>query len=341
MEWINIDGAQGEGGGQILRSALSLSMIGHKAVRFSRIRAGRQKPGLMRQHLTAALAASQICGAQVEGAELGSTELSFIPGPIKSGRYEFDLGGAGSCSLVLQTLLPALWTQAEVSHVRLKGATHNPMAPTIDFLQQAWLPIMAKMGARAELQLKRYGFYPAGGGQIDVLVKPVNRWESLNLQHRGPSFGMKAEVLNAKLPDSVSQRELAIVKQQMGWNDSQLIERLLPEVHGFGNALLLHLSFEHLSELICAFGTKGKKSEAVAHEACQQALSYLASKAAVGEYLADQLLLPMALAGSGSFTTHKVTPHLKTNADIIQRFLPVNINIERLEGQFKIMVEYQ
>lgn len=339
MEWINIDGAQGEGGGQILRSALSLSMICHRPVRFTRIRAGRQKPGLMRQHLTAVLAAQQICKAQVDGAVLGSTELSFIPGPINSGNYAFDLGGAGSCTLVLQTLLPALWTCTTASHIRLKGGTHNPMAPTVDFLQYAWLPIMAKMGAVAKLQLHRYGFYPAGGGDIEVNTQPVTQWNELNLRHRGQPTGIKAEVLNANLPDGIGLRELAVVKQQMSWPDERLHEILLPRVQGSGNVLLLQMDFEHLSESVCALGAKGKKAEVVANEACKEALAYLASSAAVGEHLADQLLLPMALAGKGSFSTSKVTPHLRTNAEIIQKFLAVNIRIEPQDDRFVVEIE--
>lgn len=339
MEWINIDGSQGEGGGQILRSALSLSMICNRSVRFTRIRAGRQKPGLMRQHLTAVLAAQQICEAKVEGAALGSTELSFIPGRINSGNYEFDLGGAGSCTLVLQTLLPALWSSSEASYIKLKGGTHNPMAPTVDFLQYVWLPLMAKIGAVAKLRLHRYGFYPAGGGEIEVNIQPVTQWNGLNLLHRGQPIAMKAEVLNANLPDGIGQRELTVVKQRMAWPDDRLHEVLLPRVQGSGNVLLLQMDFEHLSEMICTFGAKGKKAEVVAHQACQEAQAYLASTAAVGEHLADQLLLPMALAGKGRFSTSKVTPHLRTNANIIQRFLPVDIGIEAQDDRFVIEVE--
>ncbi|MBK5142549.1 RNA 3'-terminal phosphate cyclase [Budviciaceae bacterium BWR-B9] len=338
MQWIEIDGSKGEGGGQILRSGLSLSMITGKAVRFTHIRAGRSKPGIMRQHLTAILAAQQICAAQVSGATLNSTELTFIPGQIKSGDYQFDLGGAGSCALVLQTLLPALWSANGESRVRLSGGTHNPMAPSISFLQQVWLPLMAKMGAKASLALHRYGFYPAGGGEVEVTVYPVKQWQALHIPQRGKLVDISAQALIADVPYSVAVRELNIVKQQLKAEQSKLNSIDASSAKCSGNALLVKLQFEHLAELFCAIGTKGKAAAKVALEACDEAQAYLKSTAVVGEYLADQLLLPMAIAGNGSFTTPAITDHISTNALVINQFFDCCIDIQSINQVAEIHI---
>ncbi|AWH87509.1 RNA 3'-terminal phosphate cyclase [Limnobaculum parvum] len=341
MQWIEIDGSKGEGGGQILRSGLSLSMITGKAVSFTHIRAGRSKPGIMRQHLTAILAAQQVCAAQVSGATLNSTELTFIPGQIKSGDYQFDLGGAGSCALVLQTLLPALWSANGESRVKLIGGTHNPMAPSASFLQQVWLPLMAKMGAKATLVVHRCGFYPAGGGEVEVTIDPVKQWQALHLPQRGKLIDIGAQSLIAGVPESVAFRELNIVKQQLKADESMLCSVDVSSARCAGNALLVKLQFEHLTELFCAIGTKGKAAAKVAQEACDEAQVYLKSAAAVGEYLADQLLLPMAIAGEGSFTTPVITDHLSTNAFVIGQFLNCRIDIQSVHQGIEVNIQRQ
>ncbi|MBK5072766.1 RNA 3'-terminal phosphate cyclase [Budviciaceae bacterium CWB-B4] len=341
MQWIEIDGSKGEGGGQILRSGLSLSMLTGKAVRFTHIRAGRSKPGIMRQHLTAILAAQQICAAQVSGATLNSTELTFIPGQIKSGDYQFDLGGAGSCALVLQTLLPALWSANGESRVRLSGGTHNPMAPSTSFLQQVWLPLMDRMGAKSTLLVHRCGFYPAGGGEVEITVYPVKQWQTLHLLQRGKLIEIGAQSLIADVPDSVARRELNIVKQQLKVEESKLSSVDVSSARCAGNALLVKLQFEHLTELFCTIGTKGKAAAKVAQEACDEAQAYLTSTAAVGEYLADQLLLPMAIAGEGSFTTSEITDHLSTNALVICQFLNCRIDIQSVDQRIEVTIQKQ
>ena len=172
MKMIEIDGSQGEGGGQILRSSLSLAICTQRPFRIANIRANRDKPGLLRQHLTAVKAAAEICGGEVIGAEIGSRELTFKPGALKGGDYSFAIGTAGSSTLVLQTVLPPLLTAAEPSVVRISGGTHNKGSPPFDFLQRAFLPLIARMGARVELELLSYGFYPKGGGVIVATITP-------------------------------------------------------------------------------------------------------------------------------------------------------------------------
>lgn len=327
---IEIDGAQGEGGGQILRTALTLSMCTGQPIHINNIRAKRAKPGLLRQHLTAVQAAAAISSAAVDGAHLGSTDLSFAPQAIQGGKYRFSIGTAGSCTLVLQTILPALLMAKQVSEIHLSGGTHNPSAPPFHFLQRAFLPLLHKMGAEVELDLIRFGFYPAGGGEIRANIQGGAALKPLHLPARGDLTHAFAESFFAGLPLHIAQRELAIVQQNMAWQDKQLLLREVNKNQGIGNALLLNLSHEHVTEVFSGFGERGVSAEAVAEKAITAAQRYLSSTAAVGEYLADQLLLPMALAGGGSFTTNKWSEHAATNAAVIQQFLAVNTQHEKL-----------
>jgi RNA 3'-terminal phosphate cyclase (ATP) len=326
---IELDGATGEGGGQVLRSALTLSMITGQPFRIVNIRANRSKPGLLRQHLVAVQAAAEVSGAQVSDAQLGSRSLTFESKAIKAGDYQFAINSAGSCTLVLQTLVPALLFADGPSTVRISGGTHNPMAPPVEFLQRAYCPLLALMGARVELALERAGFYPAGGGVVTARVAPCAALTPVDLIERGERRGGYAEAIVAGIPGDVGQRELACVGAGMGWEESQLRMRGLPADQGPGNALLITLDYEHATEVVVAFGEKSVRSEAVAKTALHEARRYIASGAAVGEHLADQLMLPLALAGGGSFTASAVSGHSITNADVISRFLPVDFQMSQ------------
>lgn len=333
---IELDG--NEGGGQILRSALSLSMISARPFRIHTIRGQRSRPGLLRQHLTAVRAAAEVCGAQVEGAELGSGELSFRPGPIRAGHYAFAIGTAGSCSLVLQTLLPALLMAGGESQVRITGGTHNPLAPPADFLQNSWLPLLWRMGAEVELELLRHGFVPAGGGEILARVRPA-RWQPLHLERPGAIRQRRARALLAGLPMHIGERELERVRRRLGWSDGERQLVFLPQDQGPGNVLLLEIDCEQVRETFAAFGQPRVSAERVAGQAIAQAEAWLASHCAVGEHLADQLLLPMALAGAGSFTTLRLSDHLRSNWQVIERFLPVRIRSEALAvNRYRVVV---
>lgn len=330
---IILDGSQGEGGGQILRSALSLSMCTGKPFAIERIRARRKKPGLLRQHLTAVNAAAQICGAQVEGAHIGSTQLKFTPGAIRGGDYHFAIGTAGSCTLVLQTVLPALLMADAPSRVRLQGGTHNPLAPPYHFLQRAFVPLLRAMGADINLELKRFGFFPAGGGDFTAEIQPITALTPLHLPERGARKQAYAESFIAGVPGDVAVRELDAVGKALGWKAEQLQVRGLPHEQGPGNALMITLEHAFVTEVFSAFGEKGVAAEQVAGHVVAEARDYLASTAAVGEHLADQLLLPLALAGEGSFTCSTPSLHTTTNAEVIQRFLPVTIDIVKHESK--------
>lgn len=322
---IQLDGSQGEGGGQILRSALTLSMITGTPFRIKRIRAGRKKPGLLRQHLTAVQAAAAISGAEVEGAAPGSQALVFCPGRIRGGEYRFAIGSAGSCTLVLQTVLPALWYADAPSSVMVSGGTHNPAAPPADFLIRAWLPLLRRMGVDTHIELERHGFYPAGGGVVRAEVRPGAPAQRLDLLERGPLTAIRAEAIVAGVPGGVATREIERVAQCLPGVEQQI--RQLPSREGPGNALLVELVHGALSELFTAFGEKGVAAESVAAQAVRAARAYLASQAAVGEHLADQLLLPFALAGGGSLTTSRNSAHLATNLEVIKTFLPVAASV--------------
>lgn len=326
---IVIDGAAGEGGGQVLRTSLALSMITGQPFRIERIRAGREKPGLMRQHLTAVMAATQICGATVKGAAPASTELEFTPGAIRGGDLSIAIGTAGSTILVLQTILPALLFAREPSRLALEGGTHNPHAPSFEFLDQAFLPPLARMGAAVSAKLIRPGFYPAGGGRIEVEIAPVQRLAPLHVGARGDLRGTRAEALVVNLPGSIAERELATIGQQLNWPAETLQLRSQKAV-GPGNVVTLFLDFAALTQIVVAFGEQGIAAEAVAMRTVKIARRLLAGEAAIEPHLADQLLLPMALAGGGSFTTLKPSSHTRTNIEIIRRFVDVPIAIEEI-----------
>lgn len=326
--WVELDGSHGEGGGQILRSALALAMITQTPFKIEKIRAKRQKPGLLRQHLTAVKAAQAICGATVEGAELGSTTLSFEPGPIKGGDYRFVIGTAGSCNLVLQTVLPALWFADAPSCVWVSGGTHNSAAPPADFLIHTWLPLMQKMGVNMQIELLRHGFYPAGGGEIKASVQPVAHLQRMDVLDRGEQQSLSARAIVAAVHNDVAKREVERIHTQINGVETRVHE--LPSREGPGNALVIEARHAHVTETITAFGERGISAEQVADKAVKELRHYLQSNAAVGEHLADQLVLPMALAGGGALSTVLISSHLQTNLDVIAKFLPVEATVTEM-----------
>jgi len=326
---MEIDGSQGEGGGQVLRSALTLSMMTGQPFRIAQIRARRSKPGLMRQHLVAVKAAAAISAAHVEGAEIGSQELLFAPGAVTGGDYSFAIGSAGSCTLVLQTILPALLFASAPSTVRISGGTHNPLAPPAPFLDRAYGAMLRKMGASIDLDVERVGFYPAGGGVLVARIAPCARLTPLTLLERGERIGAYAESLVSGVPAEVAERELAGVAAGLGWSGDQLHIVQLPASQGPGNVLLATLEHENVTTVFAGFGEKSVTAESVAKALVGRVRRYLASGAVADEYLADQLMLPLALAGGGAFTLDKLSQHALTNAAIIERFVPVKFDFAR------------
>lgn len=326
---IIIDGSQGEGGGQILRTSLALSLVTGQRFRIERIRAKRRKPGLLQQHLTAVEAAKTVGCAEVDGARLGSQTVEFRPGPVTAGDYRFAVGTAGSATLVLQTVLPALLTASGKSTVTLEGGTHNPMAPPFDFLAKCFMPLIQRMGPSVELELRRHGFYPAGGGRFHARIEPVKKLARLDLLECGPVRSRQARVLVSKLPEHVGQRELAVVRDELKWPAEECAIEAVPYPVGPGNAVVLAIEAEHVTEVFTGFGERGRPAEEVAKSAVKAAKAWLDAGVPVDEHLADQLLIPMVLADGGSFRTTKPSLHTTTNAEIVQRFVTIPIRTEQ------------
>lgn len=335
---IVIDGSYGEGGGQILRTALSLSIVTGKPFRIEKIRAGRERPGLLRQHLAAVQAATEVGQAEVEGAVLSSTSLSFKPKSIQPGQYHFAVGTAGSGTLVLQTVLPALMIASSSSRLVIEGGTHNMAAPPFDFLEKCFLPQIERMGPKVKVLLERYGFYPAGGGRFTVEIEPAAKLARIALDERGKSTAPVVHALVSNLNPKIALRELETAGKLLDCEDSQLRTLQTKNSTGPGNAVMVEVTNANVTKIFTAFGKIGVSAEKVARDAAEQAQVYLDSKAAVGEHLADQLLLPMASCGGGSFTTTAISQHAETNMDVIARFLPVKFAVAESDGGKRITV---
>ncbi|MEN8320636.1 RNA 3'-terminal phosphate cyclase [Acinetobacter junii] len=336
---IQIDGSQGEGGGQILRTALALSMITGQAFELINIRAGRKKPGLMRQHLVCVQASQHISQAYVEGAELHSQRLYFAPQHIQSGKYQFQIGSAGSTTLVLQTLLPALLLQNEASELTISGGTHNPLAPTADFIEHCFLPALEKLGIKVEFKLNKAGFFPIGAGEIQIKIQPWQHRNKLNLLDRGilQSTEAFAAVLNLSEEAQIAQRELATLNKRLKLDTQQQFH-----LNGIsrGNTVYVKVKHQHHVELFTALGEMRKSAEQIANHLAEQVKRYIASQAVVDEYLADQLLLPLALGQGGEFTAHCISEHTRTQAVMIEKFIDCEIEfIELDKNLFQALVK--
>jgi RNA 3'-terminal phosphate cyclase (ATP) len=327
---LTIDGSAGEGGGQILRTALALSLVTGRAFRIEKIRAGREKPGLLRQHLTAVNAAAQVGRAEVSGAAIGSREVVFHPGGIAPGNHSFAVGTAGSTTLVLQTILPALLTAPEPSTITLEGGTHNAYAPPFDFLARAFLPLLGRMGPTIAATLERPGFYPAGGGKFSIRVAPSVRLGRIDVRERGEIRFRRARAVVAGLPRGIAERELEIIARKMSFGPECLEIVEAPRSCGPGNIVTIELESEHVTEVFTGFGERGVAAERVASKAVDEAREYVAAGVPIGAHLADQLLVPMALAGGGSFRTLPLTRHSTTNLDVIRRFLETRFEVSRV-----------
>jgi len=327
---IHIDGSMGEGGGQILRSSLALSACLGKPFRITNIRAARDRPGLQPQHLAAVKAVTAITDAYVEGDEKDSLELLFNPSKVMGGEYHFAIGTAGSTSLVLQAVLPALILADSSSSLILEGGTHNPFAPPFDFLQQAFLPLLNRMGPIVTASLERPGFAPKGGGRIRVDIQPVNALNSLELTKRGEILEQRAEVILAHLPEHIAAREFAVIKQGLGITDNDLQLHFANNAYGAGNVVSAIIKSKYITECFTAFGQRGLPAEKVANNVVKEVHRYLQAGVPVGKYLADQLLLPLAMAGKSTFLTLKPSSHTLTNMNVISAFTGIQIQAEEV-----------
>jgi RNA 3'-terminal phosphate cyclase (ATP) len=324
---IVLDGSSGEGGGQILRSSLALSLVTGRPFRIENIRARRDKPGLQRQHLMAVNAAAKVGGATVTGAAVGSREITFAPGGVAPGDYTFAIATAGSTTLVFQTVLPALVSAGGPSTLVFEGGTHNHMAPTFDFIAETFVPLVNRMGPRVQVELERFGFYPGGGGRFVATVEPAPLGR-LDLRERGAIRRVTGQALVVKLPVGIAERELDVLGRELGLEAEDLLAEERDEAYGPGNVVSVRIEGDHVTELVTSLGARGVRAETVAERAAAEARTLLDAGVPVGEHLADQLLLPMALAGGGSFATVPLSLHSTTNSEVIKRFLEVEIVAE-------------
>ncbi|MFO1096644.1 MAG: RNA 3'-terminal phosphate cyclase, partial [Planctomycetaceae bacterium] len=320
------------------RTSLALALVTGRSIAIDNIRAGRKDPGLKRQHLTAVNAAAEICGGRVTGAAVGSRAVTLEPGLVQPGNYHFSVGTAGSATLVLQTVLPALLIADGPSTLVLEGGTHNPWAPPFDFLERVYLPLVERMGPRVSARLERPGFYPQGGGRFVVSVQPVRELRGFELLERGELVATQARVLLANLPRHIGEREVDTVVKKLRWRRDQCsIDEFAAA--GPGNVVSLAVESEHVTELFTAFGRLGVRAEQVAREAIAEVNAYLATDAPVGPHLADQLLLPLGISawqarergdtnGGGSFRTLPLTEHSTTHIDVLRTILGVQIVVK-------------
>ncbi|MHC4387970.1 MAG: RNA 3'-terminal phosphate cyclase [Planctomycetota bacterium] len=337
MEKVLIDGSTGEGGGQILRTSLALSCITGRSLHIENIRAARRNPGLAKQHLSCVHAACQICSAKCRGAALGSQVLDFEPGIVRSGDFNFDIGSAGSASLVIQTLLPPLFLADKPSSVTVTGGTHNPLAPPFDFLSETFLPAIAPGGFHSHCRITKHGFFPAGGGKLTFNVEPWHRNtnKTIDLCQSSRQPKISARIYIARLPSHIAQRQRKLLLQsKLNVEDVEHIE--VTDSDGPGNCVMIRLRAANRTTVFTAFGMRGKPSQKVVAEVVGLTREFLAGGARVDRFLADQLLIYMAVSKAGTYTTNELSKHLQTNMDVIKKFLPVEFSIEPCKSVYRI-----
>ncbi len=328
-----IDGARGEGGGQVLRTALTASLLHGEPIRIRDIRANRSKPGLLPSHLAAVRAAVEISGGRVKGAELRSTEVEFAPGPLRPGSYRFDIGSAGSTTLLFQTiLLPMLQADGEFELVFI-GGTHNPKAPPFDFLDRTYVPLLSKLGADVEVELLRPGFAPKGGGAFRARVRGGTLKGEICLEDRGEVRATRVRALLSKLPEHIAEREVDRVRTRLSPAPTEVRVETIANAAGPGNVFMIELETDVLTEVFTSFGRRHTSPEHIADEAWAESVFYLESQAVVGPHLADQLVPILALLGRGSFFTVYPTLHTRTQVDLVNELMDTPLRVEEVNAK--------
>lgn len=332
---IEIDGSFGEGGGQILRTSLTLSALTRRPLDIHNIRANRSKPGLRVQHLAAVNAIAKITRAELKGAELNASRLQIFPGKPQGGSYQFNISTAGALTLVLQTIFLPLSVAEKPSSIILTGGTHVSWSPIWDYIRDCWLPLLKSLGFWGEIKLEKGGFYPRGGGKALINIKPAEILKSFNCTDRGELVRIRGSSGIANLEESIAKRQKhqALRRLYNICQDSKLKTVTLPSP-GKGTFVILKAEF---SKCGCAcfssLGAPGKPAEKVADEAVDELIAFLDTDGCVDQYMADQILLPLSIIpGESVFRTNRITQHLLTNIHVIQQFLPVKINFEGALG---------
>ncbi len=324
---VEIDGSQGEGGGQILRSALALSIVTGKAMRINRIRAGRSKPGLRAQHIKSLQAAAAIATARVAGDQIGSSSVTFQPLGLNAGDFRFEIGTAGAAGLVLQTIYLPLGFAGGSSKVSIIGGTHVRWSPCFHYLDWQWAYFASRIGCRVAIDLERAGFYPQGGGCIHADIHPLGEITPLNLIDRGELLEIRGVSIACNLPQHIAERQCKRTIERLEHLGCDLrveIEKM--PAFNKGSLLCLIAVFEHGRACYFGLGERGLPAECVADVAVDRLLGFIESDGCVDQYLADQLLLPLAFAaGVSEFRTSQITQHLVTNANVIRAFTSAKI----------------
>lgn len=337
-ETITIDGRYGEGGGQILRTALTLSALFSVPLRMHHIRGNRKRPGLRQQHLTAVQALQRITGAEVKGAAVSSAELVFEPGAVRGGHYSFHIGTAGSTSLVLQTVVPVLLFAETPSQVHLTGGTHVPWSPSFHYLQAIFVPAIKTMGGSVSLEIEKWGWYPKGGGAVLCSIDTTQGLCAIHRADRGRLDRLHILSAVSNLPLSIAERQRDRALERIRHLKLPLSVRIEEAPSpGQGTVLFLAAWFAGSRAGFASLGRRGKRAEAVADDACDELFQFLDSSAVVDKHLADQLVLYMALAkGRSTMITEGVTEHLKTNIWVIEQFAPVAFGTNTDTGEIEV-----
>ncbi len=326
---IEIDGSYGEGGGQILRTALAFSAILKKPFSIHHIRSKRKNPGLQAQHLEAVEALAQITEAQTEGVKLGSQKIIFIPQRILPGDYQFEVKTAGSVTLLLQAIFLPLCLANERSELTLVGGTHVPWSPSFHYLSEVLLPTLRWMGVSAKAAIEKWGFYPKGGGKIQLRIDPVGGLKPISLADRGSLKEVHGISAISHLPKHVAERqkEQALRKIQGQLKiEAEIITSYDVPSNGPGSFLFLLAEYEKTFAAFSSLGAKGKRAEKVADEAVDSLKDFMESDGCVDPHLADQLVPFMAMAkGNSGFTTTQLTEHLLTNLWVTGHFFAVKV----------------
>jgi len=333
---LTIDGSFGEGGGQILRTALALAAILQRPVEIRNIRGGRKKPGLRPQHLAAVKALAKVTSAQVRGAEVGSTRLYFEPCQLKGGTYTLDIGTAGSTALVLQAVMPGLLFAEDPSRMTITGGTHVPWSPCFHYLKEVFVPTVSEMGGPVSLEIGPWGWYPKGGGRIVASISPAGGLSAIDRTNRGDLTGIYLLSAVSNLPSGIGERQRDQVLRRLrgqGYHATR-VELVQSPSQGPGTVVFVKAEFEKGAAGFTSLGKKGKPAETVADEACTAFFEFMASEASVDSHLADQLVLYMALArGRSCFVAEAITEHLRTNIWVIEQFLPVAFEVGEQSGR--------
>ena len=339
---IAIDGSHGEGGGQLLRVAVALSAITHTPVTIDRIRAGRPNPGLAAQHVTALRAVAELASGEMDGLEIGSSRIAFRPGEIAGGDHAFEVGTAGSVTLVLQACLPVASAASAATHLRVGGGTDVRWSPPLDYFARVFLPWIRRLGGQADLLSHRRGYYPRGGGEVELAIQPTATWSSIQLSDPGALERVRGIAHVSNLPEDIPKRmKTAALRRLHGVQDAKIEERAYPteDAVGQGGAVVIWAEREHTLLGADALAERGKSSERVGEEAAEALETEVLSGATVDVHAADQILAYLALADRPSaFLVREVSAHLRTMAWLVPQFLGRRVEFQSVGELTRVKV---